>query len=297
MPRSSRPALQEIVAVLGCPAAGDPTQYVFERAMAEAGLDWRFVTFDVPLERAEDAIRGVRALGFRGAVLTGPLRQSGLSLVDSASPTATFAGAVSMIDRQPGGLVGHMTDGRAAVEAIRSHFDPSRADVLLIGSGPAAAATALELSLAGVRRLLLANRSMDRSTALSERLRGLAHATPPVADDGEPAREALRIETILCERGKPLAIPAEVGLVVSAIPAADKAMIELDGMRRDLVVADLALAGEPSAIVSQASRHGACTIDGIEIRSARTAIDFTQWTGLEPEADLLREALEEFLSA
>lgn len=277
--------------MLGCPAAGDPTQYVFERAMAAAGLDWRFVTFDVPLERAEDAIRGVRALGFRGAVLTGPLRQSGLPLVDSASPTAAFAGAVSMIDRQPEGLVGHMTDGRAAVEAIRGHFDPVGAAVLLIGSGPAAAATALELSLAGVGRLLLANRSNDRSTALAERLRGIGGAP-----DAAPAA-VMAVEAIPCERGKPLAIPEEVGLVVSAIPAADKTVIELDAVRPDLVMADIVLGGEPSALVAQGVRHGACTIDGIEIRCARTAIEFAQWTGLEPNADLLREALEEFLSA
>ena len=308
MPRSSRPALQEIVAVLGCPAAGDPTQYVFERAVAQARLDWRFVTFDVPLERAEDAIRGVRALGFRGAVLTGPLRQSGLPLVDSATPTAAFAGAVSMIDRQPEGLVGHMTDGRAAVEAIRGHFDPVGAAVLLIGSGPAAAATALELSLAGVGRLLLANRSMDRSTALAERLKGIGATAVPAPDPPEAAADAeavgreasptggMRVETIPCERGKPLAIPAEVGLVVSAIPAADKAVIDLDAVRPDLVVADLALGVEPSTLVAQATRQGACTIDGIEIRCARTAIEFTQWTGLEPDPDLLREALEEFLS-
>ena len=285
--------------MLGCPAAGDPTQYVFERAMAAAGLDWRFVTFDVPLERAEDAIRGVRALGFRGAVLTGPLRQSGLPMVDSASPTAAFAGAVSMIDRQPEGLVGHMTDGRAAVEAIRSHFDPVGASVLLIGSGPAAAATALELSLAGVGRLLLANRSMDRSTALAERLRGIGGAPTPEATPGHgaPSAAAMAVEAIPCERGKPLAIPEEVGLVVSAIPAADKTVIELDALRPDLVMADLVLGGEPSALVAQGARHGACTIDGIEIRCARTAIEFVQWTGLEPNAELLREALEEFLSA
>jgi shikimate 5-dehydrogenase len=107
----------------------------------------------------------------------------------------------------------------------------------------------------------------------------------------------MAVETLPCERGKPLAIPEEVGLVVSAIPAADKTVIELDAVRPDLVMADLALGGEPSALVAQGARHGACTIDGIEIRCARTAIEFVQWTGLEPNADLLREALEEFLSA
>ena len=45
------PALQEIIALLGCPAAGNPAQYLHERALAEAALDWRFLTLDVSPER------------------------------------------------------------------------------------------------------------------------------------------------------------------------------------------------------------------------------------------------------
>jgi len=35
------PALQEIIAVLAAPAAGNPSQYLFERALEGTGLDWR----------------------------------------------------------------------------------------------------------------------------------------------------------------------------------------------------------------------------------------------------------------
>ena len=52
------PALQEIIALLGCPAAGNPAQYLCERALAEASLDWRFLTLDVAPERIGDAIAG-----------------------------------------------------------------------------------------------------------------------------------------------------------------------------------------------------------------------------------------------
>ena len=37
------PALQEVVAVLASPAAGNPSQYLFERAIERAGLDARQV--------------------------------------------------------------------------------------------------------------------------------------------------------------------------------------------------------------------------------------------------------------
>jgi shikimate dehydrogenase len=68
------PALQEIVAVLGFPSAGNPARYLFERAIEAAGIDWRFVTFDVEPERIAAAIAGVAAIGFRGCLLAGPLQ-------------------------------------------------------------------------------------------------------------------------------------------------------------------------------------------------------------------------------
>jgi len=70
------PALQEIVALLGCPAAGDPSQYLFERAIEAAGLDWRFVTCDVAATDAAAALAGVAALAFRGCLVSGAIREA-----------------------------------------------------------------------------------------------------------------------------------------------------------------------------------------------------------------------------
>jgi shikimate 5-dehydrogenase len=58
-PAMTSPALQEIIALLGCPAAGNPAQYLFERAIEAAELDWRFITFDVA---ADDVAAAVAAL-------------------------------------------------------------------------------------------------------------------------------------------------------------------------------------------------------------------------------------------
>ena len=82
------PALQEVVALLGCPAAGNPAQYLFERMIAAAGLDWQFVTLDVQSERIAEAIQGVAAMGFRGCLLSGPLRAAAFPTVASASAAA-----------------------------------------------------------------------------------------------------------------------------------------------------------------------------------------------------------------
>ena len=43
----SHASIQEIVCVFGQPVAGNPTQYMMEKAFAEAGLDWRYLTLEV----------------------------------------------------------------------------------------------------------------------------------------------------------------------------------------------------------------------------------------------------------
>ena len=272
------PALQEIIALLGCPAAGNPAQYLCERALAEANLDWRFLTLDVAPERIGDAIAGIDAMGFRGCMLSGPLRSQATAHVATLSPTAMFSRAVSLVERRPTGLVGHMTDGRGLLEALRAHADPTGANVLLVGAGPTARAAALELSLAGAAEILVCNRTPEAAAALVDALAGV---------DGAPA-------TALPWQPE-IAVPERVGIVVTAVPA--DATLAFSGLRKDHVVADFALVPQPSPVVAAALKHGACAIDGLEIYCAKTAIDFHTWTGIEPDTDLLRELLDEYLNA
>jgi len=272
------PALQEIIALLGCPAAGNPAQYLHERALAEAALDWRFLTLDVAPERIGAALAGIDAMGFRGCMLSGPLRSHAAPHVATLSPAATFSRAVSLVERQPTGLVGHMTDGRGLLEALRSHIDPTGTRILLLGAGPAARAAALELSLARAAEILVCNRTADHAADLVEAL----SAIDGVAATALPWQPEI-------------AVPDQVDIVISAVPA--EAAPALAGLRKDLVVADFALVSQPAPVVAAAQKHGACTIDGLEIHCEKTAIDFHTWTGIDPDTDLLRELLDEYLNA
>jgi shikimate dehydrogenase len=274
-------ALQEVVALLGCPAAGNPAQYLFERMIVAAGLDWRFLSFDVPADRVGDAIRGAAAMGFRGCLLSGPLRAAALPVVATASPAATFAGAVSLVTREPAGPAGHMTDGRGVLEALRAHVDPAGGRVLVVGAGAAARAAALELALAQAAEIVVCSRSPERAAAVVDAVAGLGASAASVLPWG-PTIE----------------VPDRVGIVVVTVPATGpKPTAPLAALRPDLVVADLAVVGQPAPAVAAARQHGACVIDGLEIHCERTAIDFQSLTGIEPDTDELREALDEFLSA
>jgi shikimate dehydrogenase len=274
------PALQDIVALLGCPAAGNPAQYLFERAIAAAGLDWRFLTFDVLPEKLPQALGGVDAMGFRGCLLAGPLQEGAMPLLAHASPAARFAGAASLVEHQSGGLFGHMTDGRGIVEALRAHADLAGARVVIAGAGPTGRATALELAMAGVAELLVTDRSTGAAAALAERLRELDTSAEITLLTSEPHIE----------------IPERAGIVVAS-RGRDEAAKEFGGLRSDLVLADTDLVEQPSVVMAAGQKAGCCVVDGLEVHVAKIAIDFQVLIGAEPDTDMLREALEEFLSA
>jgi len=274
------PALQEILALLGCPAAGNPAQYLFERAITAAGLDWRFLSVDVAADRLAEAIAGIDAMGFRGCVLSGPLEQLALPTLGNVSPAARFAGAVSLIERKADGLFGHMTAGRGVVEALRAHAELSGGRLLVAGAGPTGRSAALELALAGVAEIVVTDRSPEAAVALVEALRDLA----------------TEVEIALLPHESPLEIPKRLGIVVSS-RLEDQPRSQFTGLRSELVVADTELVEQPSGLVAAAQKAGCLVIDGLEVYVEKTAIDFQVLTGTAPDPDMLREALEEFLSA
>jgi len=282
MDRLASAALQDVVALLGCPAAGNPAQYLFERAFAAAGLDWRFLSLDVASDRIGDALAGVSALGFRGCILDGPLRKAALPFLGQASPATAFAGAASLVHTAGDGvLVGHMTDGRAVLAALRMHADVADEHVLVVGAGAVARAMALELALAGAREVLVCNRGAERASALVDDIAALGRAAATVVP-WQPTLE----------------VPERVRVVVSAVPSlAARAAPEWRGLRGDHVVVDTAIASGTTAMAAAAARAGACFVDGLEVHCQRTAIDFQAWTGREADTDQLREALDEFLDA
>jgi shikimate dehydrogenase len=274
----SSPALPDVFALLGRPAAGNPAQYLFERAIERAGLDARFISADVAADRLADVLAGAAAMAFRGCLLAGAVRTAALPLAAAATPAATFAGAASLLVLGPEGFTAHMTDGRGVVESLRTHRDPAGRRALVVGGGATGRAAALELSLAGAAGLVVCDRDPAVAAGLATALDGLDVAGVATIE-AEPA----------------VAVPADVGIVVVAVPPA--AMPTFTGLRADLVVVECGLAPQPSPLATVVAASGACLVDGLEVHAARAVIDFRTLTGADADPDLLRDALDEFLSA
>jgi shikimate dehydrogenase len=279
----SSASLQEIVCCIGQPVAGNPTQYMMEKAFVAAGLDWRYLTLEVSPEKLADAVCGLRALGFKGANFTIPHKVSVIPLLDELSPAAELMGAVNCVNRVGDKLVGENTDGKGFVQSLREFGELTGKQVVILGAGGAARAIAVELGLSGVGEITIVNRSAIRGEELAALLRD---------------RVKVSAQFVLWEGD--YAIPAEADIVINATSiglgdAAARVPIDVETLRPELIVADVIFNPPQTWLLRTAADHGCRTLDGLGMLVNQAVIGFRIWTGIEPDAAVMREALEEFL--
>jgi len=279
----SSPPSQEFVCCLGQPVAGNPTQYMMEKAFAAAGLDWRYLTCEVSPEKLADAMRGLKALGFKGANFTIPHKVAVIQYLDSLSPAAEVMGAVNCMNRVGDKLVGENTDGKGFYQSLREACDPAGLSIVVLGAGGAARAIAVELALAGAGEITIVNRATERGQALVDLLRQRtsvkADFVPLVGDYAVPESAAIFIN----------ATSIGLGDADARVPVA------VDSLRPDLIVADVIFNPPQTWLIRAAAERKCRIIDGLGMLVNQAVISFKIWTGIEPDGGVMRDALEEFL--
>lgn len=276
-------ALQEICSCFGQPVAGNPTQYMMERAFAAAGLDWRYLTLEVAPADLGDAVRGMRAMGFHGGNITKPHKCEVIQYLDRTSEAAGLMGAVNTIVREGRELVGENTDGKGFVQSLRGVTDPTGKRVVVLGAGGAARAIAVELGLAGAAEITIVNRTPERGQDLVDLLGDRVHVA---------ARLARWEGDYEVPEGTDVAINAtSIGLFE---PDARLPLVEAT-LRPGMVVADVVFNPPDTRLLAAARQRGCTPLDGLGMLVNQAVIAFKIWTGVDADAAVMREAVEEFL--
>ena len=279
----SSPAVQPILTLMAHPVAGNPMQYAVEKAFAHLGLDWRYLTVEVSPDDLADAVRGMRAMGFRGGTAADPHRRTIVPLLDSLSDTAALLGSVNLILGEEKRLTGDNTDGRGLVEALRRVTDPAGKKCLILNAGELARAVAVELAAAGASEIRIADSSGERAAEAA----GLLAGKYPAA-----------ATSLIWESN--LRVPDDIGVVVQAASrmtheAEKHPSIDASSLRPELIVADMAVDPDAAWLLRESAARGCRTLDGLSVLVEQVAVDFRLWTMLDPDRQLMREAFEEFL--
>jgi len=275
--------LHELVGCFSVGAAGNPTVDMVEAAFRQHGLHFRYINSEVAPEHLGDAVRGARALGFRGFNCSLPHKVAVIPHLDGLGESARLMGAVNCVVRRGDRLIGENTDGKGFLRSLREVLDPQGQRVVLFGAGGAARAIAVELALAGIAHLTLVNRSPDRAATLLPIL-----------------RDTLRVPTDFVPWSGEYAVPAETNVVINGTSiglydADARLPLQVETLLPRMVVADVVFNPPLPRLLRDAQARGCRVVDGLGMIVNQGVIGVQYWTGIEPDAKVMRRAVEQAL--
>lgn len=272
--------LHELVGSMSQGAAGNPTVAMIEAAFAHHGLHWRYVNMEVAPADLADAVRGARAMGFRGFNCSMPHKVAVIQHLDGLGESAAIMGAVNCVVRRGDKLIGENTDGKGFLKSLQEVIDPRGKKVVLLGAGGAARAIAVELGLAGVQHITVVNRSEPRGTELATLL-----------------REKLNLSADFIAWRGDYAIPAGTdalinGTSIGLYDADARIALDESTLTPGLVVADVIFSPPRTRLIRDAEARGCRAIDGLGMIVNQGIVSIEYWTGTSPDPIVMRRAVE-----
>lgn len=272
----------ELVGVLGQPVAENPTGVMQEAAFAAAGLNWRYLTMEVPPADLRAAVEGLRVLGFRGFNLTIPHKVAVMEHLDEIAPDARIIGAVNTVRREGERFIGENTDGKGFLRGVRADagVDPRGKRVVILGAGGAARAIATELGLAGAAEITVVNRSAIRGEQMTADLR----------------RNVASEVRLIPWQGSYI-VPAAVDLLVNATSIGlypdvhATPDVDLSQASAQMLVCDVVFNPPETRLLEAARKRGLPTLDGLSMLVYQGVIGFEIWTGQAAPEKVMKDAL------
>ena len=262
-------------------AAANPTVVMVEAAYRHHGLDARYVNCEVSPDALGDAVRGARAMGWKGFNCSIPHKLAVTQHVDGLAGSAALIGAVNCVVKRDDALIGENTDGRGFVASLRTITDPADQQIVLFGAGGAARAIAVEAALAGAGSITVVNRSAAPGAALVELIRTRTPAT---------AQQALWTTRYRVPEDASVVVNAtSIGLLGAAQQSLD---LDFDSLAPHMVVADVIPNPAQTPLLREARRRGCATLDGRGMLVNQAVVGVELWTGIRPEASVMRRAVD-----
>jgi shikimate dehydrogenase len=241
------------LAVLGYPIRHSRSPAMMNAALAELGLDWRYLALAAPPALFDEIVRALGGAGYVGANVTMPHKLAAYALADERSPAAKAIGAANTLVFEAGAISADNTDAAGLLDALAEPV--AGRDALVLGAGGAARAVVWALREAGAE-VAIWNRTPARAVALADELGVDVH-------EGRRTSPALLVNT------------TSVGLSggedeLASLPLAD--------LEPELVV-DLVYGAGPTPLERWASERGARAVSGQEVLVRQGARSLERWTG------------------
>ena len=264
--------------VMGNPVEHSRSPWIHSRFAALTGQNLQYTRQLVPLDGFAQAVRAFAQAGGRGCNVTVPFKLEAAQCATTRSERVQLAAAANTLVFQDGAIHADNTDGLGLVADIEQGADFALAgrDVLLVGAGGAAAGALGPLLAAGPRRVVVANRTLERAQALVQ-----SHAALAALQKTELSAQS------------PQALEHDFDLIINATAsslAGAEVPVPARVLRPGSLAYDMMYGAAAQPFLDWAARHGAQPRDGLGMLVEQAAEAFALWRGVRPpSAQVLAE--------
>ena len=277
-----------MLGLIGTPVAHSKSPAMYNHCFQKFGLDWAYLAFDIPAERAGEAVAAIRTLHMRGANVTMPCKNAVIPFLDELTPAARAIQAVNTIVNEDGVLVGHNTDGCGYTQNLRRNgIEVEGKKIVLLGGGGAASAIAIQAALEGAAEIAVFNLRDTFWPRVEQGLKAIAQAAPGCAISLRDLEDRAALKAAI-DRCDILSNATRVGMA----PYEDQSNIT-DGSwyRPDLVVTDVVYAPPETKMLREARAAGCKTCDGLGMLLCQGAEAFRLYSSQEMPVEEIRALL------
>ena len=280
-----------LYALIGSPVGHSGSPAMYNYSFEKLGIDAAYLAFDTPLEKTEETVNALRTLNVGGFNITMPNKTAVAQLVDRLSPAAEMVGACNtVVVEEDGTMTGHITDGTGFIRNLKEHgVEVKGKKIVLLGTGGAATAIAVQAALDGVEELAIFNQKDEFYANGEKTVEKIRKAVPSI---GKVSIDDLNDTELL---GK---VIAESDILINATragmsPLQDVIPVPAEFLHKDLAVADVVYNPRETLLVQKAKEIGCrAAIGGIGMLLWQGAAAFELFTGKEMPA---QEVMEKFL--
>jgi shikimate dehydrogenase len=257
----------------------NPTVAMVEASYKANNLHYRYVNCEVNPDQLEAAVKGARAMNWKGFNCSIPHKVEVIKYLDGLGESAALIGAVNCAVNRDGKLIGENTDGKGFLKSFLEITPATGKTIVLLGAGGAARAIAVELALAGAKKFYVVNRSRARGEELTALLNDKTSASAEFV-----------------EWHKTYSIPADAEVVINStsmgmVNTEGKQDLDFDSIRTGMLAADVIVNPPQTYFLDEAGKRGATTLQGLGMVVNQAVIGIKYWTGKDVDAKDLNDEL------
>ena len=214
-----------------------------------------YLAFDIDEGEIKNTIHALKAINVQGFNVTIPYKIKIMNYLDEISKEAKLIGAVNTVKNENGKLIGYNTDGLGFLKSLEDkNIDIKNKNVLVIGAGGAANAICTSLALAGINKIYINNRNIDKAKKLAKKLKiQFPNLNVNYGD--------LSLNNVFKEEIHMVINCTSVGMY----PNIDEIPILLNGFSKDLIVYDIVYKPSKTKFLKIGEDNGYTTIGGLSM--------------------------------